>query len=99
MDGIDHEYTKEVVCPHCGYEENDSWEYSDDTETECSECGKLFGISIHEEVTYVTYKPDKCEDCGKIEAFSYSINYGKKLCDRCRIENHKRAWLPKESKV
>lgn len=27
---IDHEYTDEVVCPFCGYEESDSWEYKGD---------------------------------------------------------------------
>ena len=39
--GIDHEYTKEIVCPYCGAELSDSWKFEDDDFHEC-DCGKKF---------------------------------------------------------
>lgn len=42
MSKIDCSYTDEVVCPHCGYEYSDSWEFSDYEEEECCECGESF---------------------------------------------------------
>ncbi len=42
MKEIYHEYTDEIICPHCGEEMMDSWEYSEDGEDECWECGKKF---------------------------------------------------------
>ena len=40
---IEHRYTQDIVCPHCGFEEGDSWErrrdYGDET---CQECGQVF---------------------------------------------------------
>ena len=53
---IDHDYTDEVVCPHCGYEFGDSWELGDGGELECDECGKEFEFYRHVEVTYCTYQ-------------------------------------------
>ena len=53
--GFDHEYTDEIVCPHCGFEYSDSWE-SSDGEKECYECGEKFHMVRNVEVTYVTYK-------------------------------------------
>ena len=32
MSEIKHKYTKEIVCPYCGYEFSDSWDYSSDLE-------------------------------------------------------------------
>ena len=31
---IDHEYTREIVCPWCGYEFSDSWEIQGNDESE-----------------------------------------------------------------
>ena len=53
---IDHEYTNEVVCPHCGYEHRDSWELSDAGEHECDNCGEPFLIERIVSVTYCTAK-------------------------------------------
>ena len=67
MPHIDHEYTDNVVCPWCGYEDIDSWEYIEDTENdiECPECGKLFDMERHTQVTYTTKRarcePGKCQ--------------------------------------
>lgn len=59
---IDCDFTKEIVCPHCGYEHQDSWEWGPDTgeydsEGECGECGKAFIWSRYIETTYNTRKP------------------------------------------
>lgn len=56
---IDHEYTKEIVCPACGYEYEDSWECfssgtTQESEEECPECGAKFRAVQEIEVTYST---------------------------------------------
>jgi hypothetical protein len=57
-DDIDHDYTQEIVCPHCGEEHGDSWEYnlgdSDTIEVECEECSEPFYATCCIEVTYST---------------------------------------------
>lgn len=62
-DGIDHEGTNDITCPHCGAEDGDSWESNDrDGCTEqCGSCDKEFVLSVHHEVTYTTKKVS-CED-------------------------------------
>lgn len=42
MSNIDHEYTKEIVCPYCGNEQSDSWEFSEDGEITCDVCENDF---------------------------------------------------------
>ena len=54
MGEIDHEYTEEVVCPWCGCEFSDSWEFSDDGELDCYECGKSFDFYREISCSYVT---------------------------------------------
>lgn len=61
---IDHEYTHEVVCPYCGYENGDSGELGlygtyNDGETTCGHCERDFAWERHIEVTYSTTKPAK----------------------------------------
>lgn len=57
MEEIEHEYTKEIVCPHCGEEYSDSWEYGQDSEElECYECSGKFHYEREVEVTYTTVK-------------------------------------------
>lgn len=52
---FDHEYSDEVICPHCGYEHGDSWEMGEG-DNECSECEKPFSMSRNVSVTYSTEK-------------------------------------------
>jgi len=52
---INHEYTNEIVCPYCGAEFSDSWEFGDDDFPEC-DCGKKFISRRDIEVTYITEK-------------------------------------------
>jgi len=59
IDEMDHSYTDEVVCPYCGYEYGDSWEWPDSGETECDECEKTFGYFRNVEVTYSSFKKEK----------------------------------------
>jgi len=60
MTEIDHEFTREVVCPWCGYEHNDSWDRSmsdgDCNEDDCGKCGKPFTVSCIVTVEYSTEK-------------------------------------------
>lgn len=51
---IDHEYTRNIVCPKCGYEDTDSWEIEgNDGEIEC-DCGCTYSYEREVEVTYST---------------------------------------------
>lgn len=58
---IDHEYTDEIVCPHCGYEFGDSWEYDEDDGEmiECQDCDKSFRLDVNYTVSYVSSKVEK----------------------------------------
>lgn len=56
---IDHKFTDEIVCPYCGYEYGDSWEFDDDVELDCDECGKTFDATREFEITYSTTKKEK----------------------------------------
>jgi len=51
----DTDYTREVICPHCGRECSDSWEMLEGI-TECSDCGNSYEIERDVEVTYCTRK-------------------------------------------
>lgn len=57
---IDHEGTREIVCPHCGHEHRDSWETGDygrveDYDYTCHECEEDFRVTRHVSVTYSTH--------------------------------------------
>lgn len=59
---IDCFCTKEIVCPHCGYEFSDSYEVFRDGDEwveglECEECGKEFNVGVEYTVDYSSYKP------------------------------------------
>lgn len=69
---IDCESTPEIVCPYCGYEFYDSWEYGGDQSEElgliaCDNCGKEFYVTRYIHVTYdsspATY--GTCSKCGR----------------------------------
>lgn len=63
MEEIDHEYTHEIVCPYCGAEKSDSWEYNlgdGDIEKgiDCDLCGGVFNAECQIDVTYSTFKSE-----------------------------------------
>jgi len=61
MNENEHTYTDEIVCPHCGYQFNDSWELADDGEQEvtCEKCEEDFLLYTNIEITYSTTKKNK----------------------------------------
>ena len=44
---IESHGTDEIVCPYCGYEISDSWEYSDSDDQQCCACDKHFHYNRH----------------------------------------------------
>lgn len=61
-----------IVCPWCGYQDPDSWEFNSeyDDEYECVNCGKIFEVSQDVEIFYNS-KKRKCdyEDQDSIKNF------------------------------
>jgi len=49
-----------IVCPHCFYENQDSWELAlengDNIEMACEKCDKEFAVTKEVITTYTTYK-------------------------------------------
>ena len=77
---IDHEYTREPVCPYCGKEQMDSFEMPEDGSTECGECGKGFTFTSYISRTFTT---KKC-DCMNGDAPHTWVDYGRyKVCKTC----------------
>jgi hypothetical protein len=56
---IDHDFTDEVVCPHCGWQSRDSWELDDSGYMDCEECEKEFFFERNITVRYCTGKIKK----------------------------------------
>jgi hypothetical protein len=55
MSQIDHEHTTSIVCPYCGHENSDSWEYQEDEDdVDCGSCDKSFSLAVHHSTTYTT---------------------------------------------
>ena len=62
-DRIQHKYVSNITCPYCGYEDQDSWETTDDCgECECSLCEKKFYFSRDVTIEYTTKQ--LCEENG-----------------------------------
>ena len=59
---IKHTYTNNAICPHCGYEHVDSWEFEDSTTTECHSCEKPFHCYRYTDVTYNTKKASSIKE-------------------------------------
>lgn len=49
-----------AICPHCDYEDQDSWEWAQEggseKDVECGNCGKEFHLTIDHTTTYTTSK-------------------------------------------
>jgi len=59
---IDCDFTDNAVCPHCGWENLDSWEYTaEDGLTDCGECDKEFYYTTHAQIHYSTSIPEPKE--------------------------------------
>lgn len=85
----DCEYQDRVVCPFCGHENEDSWEYLKDDEecvdAHCPSCGKEFDVTVSQTINYTSYckEHDYADDAS--EAFP-----DKEVCKRCGHMNFKR---------
>ena len=62
MNDFELMYNSEIVCPYCGEEETDSWEWFIDNdndgareEVECGRCGKKFNVQMNYDITYHSY--------------------------------------------
>lgn len=54
---IDHEYTNEIVCPYCGKEQSDPYDFrEDDGEIQCESCDSAFSYERHRSIKFSTYK-------------------------------------------
>jgi hypothetical protein len=62
---VDYARLNNVVCPYCGYEEEDSWELDEDyyDDYQCGRCEKKFTVKIETERFYTSEKID----CGDID--------------------------------
>ncbi len=53
---FDCDYTDEIVCPYCGYEQSDNWEFVDEDEEcqeyDCQSCEKRFNFTVHKSITF-----------------------------------------------
>ena len=93
---IDHEYTDEIVCPFCGYEVGDSWEYGNGDEDigliECGRCDKEFYTTRNISVCYCTEKAiyGTCNGCNEedvvIEDYHSTLGRYNGLCEKCGEE-------------
>ena len=93
MSKVNHKFTDEIVCPHCGDKWSDSWEVSPRDEEiglqECENCEKSFYAHRHIEVTYSTQKANygTCKGCQTenvvIENYISSIGNYHDLCVEC----------------
>jgi DNA-directed RNA polymerase subunit RPC12/RpoP len=52
----DTDYTHEIVCPWCGYEQSDSWEASDEGDHICDNCLREYRHVREVEISYSTEK-------------------------------------------
>lgn len=59
---MEHKYESNVKCPYCDWEDQDSWEFDQDSGTHtCGSCEKEFNVEREVEVTYSTSRID-CEE-------------------------------------
>lgn len=55
---FDTEDNTEMICPWCGCEQSDVFEYGEEGDTECDECGREFLYDTTITVTYTTTKKE-----------------------------------------
>lgn len=58
MSKFNCERTPEMICPHCGTEQSDAWEYQlndgNETEVDCDKCAKKFRVFAEIKVKYTS---------------------------------------------
>jgi len=59
---MEHRNENEIICPYCGWEDQDSWEFTEESGTDtCASCDKEFNVFREVSVTYSTSRID-CEE-------------------------------------
>jgi transcription elongation factor Elf1 len=59
---MEHKYEKNIICPYCDHEDENSWEFQEDSAIHaCGNCEKEFNVTREIEVTYTTSRID-CEE-------------------------------------
>ncbi len=88
--GFDTSSTDNLVCPYCGYEEEECWEFGEESENHmCGDCGKKYSFTT-ETSRYFTSHQVPClngED-HKWKPRSYPGRPYAKRCEHC----HKYEW-------
>lgn len=58
------EDTEEIMCPYCGYRDEDSYEYGDDEcfEVECPDCGRTFDVTQTVIISYDSRPKEATEE-------------------------------------
>lgn len=46
----------EITCPHCKWQDSDSWETEEDGDMNCPNCDELFYLEINTTTKYTTRK-------------------------------------------
>ena len=95
MHEIDHEYTDNMICPHCGAEDVDSWEYLSGEEqlgyVECGDCGRTYNAERNISITYSTYEIRSEEHTSELQSPDH-------LVCRLLLEKKKKKKLKKKKK-
>ncbi len=90
---IEHNSTKYITCPYCGYEEQDSWERNDDDGSffDCKVCGEKQRLYVETTVAYSTSKVKEvnCTSCNEDGKYEY-IKDVFCVCPNCN--GTKRKW-------
>lgn len=50
----DTDYRDDIICPYCGCEYGDCWEWGEDGEYKCDDCGNKFTYTRNTSVDYTT---------------------------------------------
>lgn len=53
-DEFDHEYTSEIVCPHCGYTSEWDPDNNEIFEEDCPSCEREYRVAVHHSVDFST---------------------------------------------
>jgi hypothetical protein len=110
MKEVEHDYTDEIVCPYCGYEFSESYEFGDGFDEDldiidCGECEESFYASRSIMVNYSTEKLEKgtCKYCGKenvgienyISSIGKLIDVGIECCKQNEITKLRKEYAKK----
>lgn len=73
MEELDCWHTDLIICPYCGYKDENSWEVSESGIITCAECNKKFFMERDVHVYYSSFKLNK--DGKQMALTKTGINY------------------------